>query len=108
MIYNLEYGQINERHGALSFLEENKFSTVLDVGASYYNWASNYVTHTLDLNRMNGRHTEIDTSRFRDKPNEIRFYWKDTFSVKFLNEDFIGPSEESYLELVHTFLNANS
>lgn len=209
MIYNLEYGQINERHGILNFLKDNKFDSVLDVGASYNMWAGDYVTHTLDLNKTDDRYKKfvgnmsdtpvweevdlylkehnftfdfticthtledilnpifviknmikfskggfismpskwadltlstyrpwkgwmhhrwlfdviddtlvcvpklpyfeyIDTTHFANKPTEIRFYWKDTFSVKFLNDDFIGPSEESYLEQVYQFLNVNS
>jgi hypothetical protein len=47
----------------------------------------------------------LNTDEFIGKPEEIKFYWKDELPVKILNDDFIGPDEQSYLELVQNFLN---
>lgn len=47
----------------------------------------------------------INTDSFNGRPEEIKFYWKDTIPAKILNNDFIGPSEESYLGMLETFLN---
>lgn len=46
----------------------------------------------------------IDTTSFKTKPEEIRIYWEGELPVKILNDDYIGPSEEAYLEMVINFL----
>lgn len=47
----------------------------------------------------------LDTNRFRDNPEEIKFYWKGELPVKILNDDFIGPDDQSYLRILENFLN---
>jgi len=47
----------------------------------------------------------LNTDHFIGKPEEIKFYWKGELPVKILNDDFIGPDEETYIRNVQIFLN---
>lgn len=206
MIYNVSYGQINDRGEVLDYLKEQKFTTVIDIGAAKNPWAGTYITHTVDIvdtapqfQQFKGNICEesvwqkaieycelknskfdfaicthtledilnpffvakkmsliakegfvampskwadlsrgphhawkgwmhhrwvfdvidgtlvcvpklpymeyIGTDYFIGKPEEIRFYWKETLPVRILNDDFIGPDEASYIQLVEDFLN---
>lgn len=206
MIYNVSYGQINDRVAELTYLEKQQFTSVIDVGAAYNPWAKDYITHTVDINDIPAQfhqfkgniceetvwdsvvdycetlgskfdfaictHTLEDilnpffvvnklslvakegvismpskwadlsrsphrpwkgwmhhrwlfdvidgilvcvpklsymeyltTDHFIGKPEEIKFYWKGEIPVKILNDDFIGPDEESYIKNVITFLD---
>lgn len=204
MIYNLKYTAIGDRQSILQHLDENKYPSVLDVGASYNIWAKSFVTHIADINPVDTqyhhfkgnicedtvwdeitRHPKFDFSLCThtledilnplfvvknickvsnggfiampskwielkrsssrpwrgwlhhrwifdvidgilvcipklsyleymdvnvdsDVPEEIQFFWKDDIPIKILNEDFIGPSEEIYVNMVISFLRANS
>jgi len=204
MIYDLEYTLIEDRSSALEHLAENKYPSVIDVGASYNIWAGSFVTHIVDINPVDTKHHHfkgnicendvwdeikrhpkfdfsicthtledilhplfvvkklceisnsgyiampskwgelkrhhsrpwrgwmhhrwlfdvidgvlvcvpklsyieyIDVTVQQDAPDEIQFFWKDNIPVKILNDDFIGPGENEYLNMVLPFLQANS
>jgi hypothetical protein len=42
---------------------------------------------------------------FSTRPEELRFFWEGELKCSILNNDFIGPSEEAYLEKLTHFLN---
>jgi len=47
----------------------------------------------------------VDTDAYSTKPRELSFYWEDSIPVKILNNDFIGPSETEYMDIVLEFLD---
>lgn len=50
MITHVEYGAINDRQHSINYLQQQQFSRVIDVGASYNLWAGDAVTHVVDIN----------------------------------------------------------
>ena len=74
-------------------------------GWMHHRWIFDVIDGTLVCVPKLSYMEHLNTDHFIGKPEEIKFYWKDDISVKILNDDFIGPSEESYLEQVYAFLN---
>jgi hypothetical protein len=73
-------------------------------GWLHHRWLFDVIDDTLVLVPKLPYLEYIDTSVFKDKPSELRFFWEESLPVKILNDDFIGPGEAEYLELVYDFL----
>jgi len=57
MIYNFEYSNFHNREKALTYLEEKKFTRVIDVGATANGWSNRFLTHYVDIHEWpNTRH----------------------------------------------------
>lgn len=50
MIYNFKYSSLDKREEVLTYLKENNFKRVIDVGATMNSWSSAFLTHYVDVN----------------------------------------------------------
>ena len=49
MIYNFKYSQVDKREEVLTYLKENNFKRVIDIGATAAGWSSEFLSHYVDI-----------------------------------------------------------
>ncbi len=51
MVYNFKYSNYENREEVLNYLKKMNFKRVIDIGATMSGWASQYLSHYVDINK---------------------------------------------------------